>query len=345
MKILFAGLGSIGQRHVRNLRLLRGSNLELLAYRVRGSAPLLTDELEVDGSASVEVKYGIRSYADLDEALAQAPQAVFVCNPTRDHVSVALAAARAGCHLFIEKPLSDRAEGIDELIACTEAQGLVSLVGYQLRFHPVLSLVRALLDSGTIGRVIAARIEVGEFLPSAHPYEDYRESYAGRADLGGGVVMSHSHEIDYACWLFGMPGRIFATGGHLSGLEIDVEDAVSSLMECVIDGSPVAVQLSQDFIQRPPVQRCQIVGESGMIRADLRAPLLQIFDGNGGLVECRSFDGYNRNDVFVKELTHFFACLAGREAPAVTLRDAARSLRVALAIKESMASRQLVELS
>src|SRR5262245_33838648 len=132
MKILFAGLGSIGQRHVRNIRLLFGRSIELLAYRVRRTSPLLTEQFDVESSSSIEAEYAIRSFDDLDEALAEAPSAVFVCNPTRSHLPVALAAARAGCHLFIEKPLSDRTDGVSQLIACVEQNRSVALVGYQM---------------------------------------------------------------------------------------------------------------------------------------------------------------------------------------------------------------------
>ena len=343
MKLLFAGLGSIGQRHVRNIRSLVGPSVELLAYRVRRTSPLLTENLEVVHSSSVESEYGIRSFDDLERALAERPAAVFVCNPTSSHLAVALAAARAGCHLFIEKPLSDRADGVDDLIACVEANGLVALVGYQMRFHPALQRVRALLDRRAIGELVSARVEIGELLPSAHPYEDYRESYAGRADLGGGVVLSQSHELDYVCWLFGMPRRVFSTGGRLSDLEIDVEDTAHSVLECIVNQRLVAVHLSQDFIRRPPVQTCDIVGACGTIHVDLRAPRLEVFNSDGRLVECQSFKDFSRNDLFVSELRHFFACLDGAETPAASLRDAVDSLRLALAIKQSIATGEAVQ--
>ena len=344
MKILFAGLGSIGQRHVRNIRSLFGHSLEILAYRVHRTSPLLTETFDVDASSSVESEYGIRSFDNLERALSEGPVAVFVCNPTSGHVPVALAAARAGCHLFIEKPLSDRADNIDELTACAERHGLVALVGYQMRFHPALQRVRALLARSAIGQLTSARVEIGEFLPAAHPYEDYRESYAGRADLGGGVVLSQSHELDYVRWLFGMPRRLFATGGRLSDLEIDVEDTAHSVLECIVDHRPIAVHVSQDFVRRPPVQACEIVGSAGAIRVDLRAPRLEVSNGDGRVVECQSFSGFSRNDLFLSELRHFFACIDGRETPAVSLRDAAESLRLALAIKESMAIGKAVQL-
>lgn len=345
MKILIAGLGSIGQRHVRNLRSLFGSSVDLLAYRVRRASPLLTEDFNVDSSSSVEDRYGIRSFDDLDLALAESPRAAFICNPTRHHVSVAVAAARAGCHLFIEKPLSDRTDGLDDLIACVESKRLVAQVGYQMRFHPALRRLRELLDRRAIGQVVSARVDIGEFLPAAHPYEDYRESYAARAVLGGGVVLSQSHELDYVCWLFGMPRRVFATGGHFTELDVDVEDTADSLLACVVDQRQVAVHVSQDFIRHPPVQTCRIVGDSGRIRVDLRAPTLEVFDANGRLVECRSFKGFERNDLFVSELGHFFACIDGRSTAAVSLHDAMESLRLALAIKQSITTGQAVQLS
>jgi predicted dehydrogenase len=205
--------------------------------------------------------------------------------------------------------------------------------------------VRALLDRRAVGRLMSARVAIGEFLPGAHPYEDYRQSYAGRADLGGGVVLSQSHELDYVCWLFGMPTRVLAVGGHLSDLDIDVEDTADSLLECVVEQRRVAVHVAQDFVRRPPVQTCEIVGECGRIHVDLRAPLLEVFDSSGRLVECQPFKDFSRNDLFMNELRHFLACLDGTEVPLVSLRDAAGSLRLALAIKQSIATGEAVRLS
>ncbi|MEI6916303.1 MAG: Gfo/Idh/MocA family oxidoreductase, partial [Armatimonadota bacterium] len=110
MKVLIVGLGGIGQRHARNLRALLGSSVEIMAYRVRGHSRVLTDRLTLEAASRVEEKYAIRAYGDLDQALAQAPDSVFVCNPSSLHIPVALSAAQAGCHLFIEKPLSSTLE-------------------------------------------------------------------------------------------------------------------------------------------------------------------------------------------------------------------------------------------
>ena len=143
-----------------------------------------------------------------------------------------------------------------------------------------------MLAARAIGRIVAVRAEVGEYLPGWHPYEDYRQMYASRADLGGGVVLSQIHEIDYLYWLFGMPRRLMAMGGHLSSLEIDVEDTASILMECVVDGRPIPVHLHQDYVQRPPSRTCQIIGDDGKILVDFRSLSVTHFDGGGRLADA-----------------------------------------------------------
>ena len=106
MKLLIVGLGAIGQRHIRNLRALLGDSIELLAARSRGLSHVLSDAMTVEAREGLCEKYGIRAFATLDDALAHKPDVAFVCNPTSLHIGTALALARAGCHLFIEKPLA-----------------------------------------------------------------------------------------------------------------------------------------------------------------------------------------------------------------------------------------------
>src|SRR5216117_1828798 len=155
MKIMVAGLGSIGQRHVRNVRALLGRDVEIIAYRVRKLSRVLTERFEIESGRTVEEKYDIRTYEALDQALAQRPDVVFVCNPSSLHLSVALAAAQTGCHLFIEKPLSDNYDRIEELIDLVHRNKLTALVGYQMRFHPCLQRLCALLRQNVIGRVVS----------------------------------------------------------------------------------------------------------------------------------------------------------------------------------------------
>lgn len=345
MRALMVGLGGIGQRHARNLRALLGTQIEIDAFRVRKQSPVLTERFEVVRDADLETAYGLRSFDVLDEALARRPSMVFVCNPSSLHLEVAMAAAQAGCALFIEKPLSASWTGVDALADLVEQRKLAALVGYQMRFHPCLRQLRALLQQRRIGPVLAVQAEIGEYLPGWHPYEDYRAMYASKRALGGGVMLTQIHEFDYLYWLFGLPRRVFALGGHLSSLEIDAEDVASILMECVVDGRPVPVHLHQDYLQRPPARTCKVVGERGTLVADFAALTVEVVDGGGKADEVFSFEGFERNRMFLDEMRHFLACVRGEEQPLVPVREGAQSLRMALAARESMETGRTVPLA
>ena len=344
MKILMVGLGSIGQRHARNLRTLLGASLELLAYRVRRSGQIITSALTIEPGADVETRYDVKVFLNLEEALDEKPDAVFIANPNSMHIPIALAAADEGCHLFIEKPLSHNFERVPELIELVEKKRLVCLVGCQLRFHPGLKLVRSLLETNAIGRVLTARLEFGEYLPGWHKYEDYRTMQASRIDLGGGVILSQIHDIDYAYSLFGLPRRVFALGGKLSTLEIEAEDTASILIEFRVEGSPVPVHIHQDFVQRPPSRTCEIVGDCGKIVWNYHGGKVYVTRADQGVPEVHNFDNFERNQLFLDEVSHFLACMAGEETPVVSVRDGANSLRIALAAKRSIETGEVVEL-
>lgn len=341
MKILFAGLGGIGQRHLRNVRHLLGDDVEVLAHRVRRRQMVLSESLSVESDGGLEETYGVTSFDDLDKALAEGPDIAFVTNPSRFHVPVAQAAADAGCHLFIEKPLGTSLEGVDRLIETVEAKDLVAFVGFQMRFQPGLGLVASLLDSQEVGAVLGARLVFGVYMPDWHRYEDYRDLYAAKRELGGGVIFTQIHELDYAHWLFGMPARVFCFGGRLSTLDLDVEDTASILMACERDARDVPVHVYLDFLQRPPLRRCEVFGEDGRIEWDFFDGYVRVVHSNGK-EEIRRFDDVSPSAVFVDELKHFFKCVQGEEQPVVDLREGAASLRIALAARQSLATGEVV---
>ena len=140
------GLGGIGQRHLRNLRSLPGADVEILAHDPRSNPPVLTDQLQVEPGATLAQKYNLRIFPTLEQALELKPDVAFVCNPTSLHIPAAIQAAQAGCHLFIEKPLSHNPKGVDELIRVVESRSLKAVVGYQMRFHPCLQRLHALIE-------------------------------------------------------------------------------------------------------------------------------------------------------------------------------------------------------
>lgn len=338
MRCLFLGLGGVGQRHLRNLRTLRGRDVEVWAYRVRREPHVIGDRLEIQKGEDVETKYDVRATTDLDQAFDARPDVVFVTNPTSLHLELALRAAEAGCHLFIEKPLSHSLDGVGELIRIVEKKKLTAFVGYQLRQHPGFLRLREIVESGVIGQVLSVSAEVGEYLPGFHPYEDYRRMYAARRELGGGVTLTQIHELDYLCALFGMPEKVYSLGGQLSSLDLDVEDvAVSILAARRADGKLLPIELHQDYVQRPPARRCRVIGENGRVEWSLSGGSLVRWTA-GQAVETRDYSALERNQLFLDELRHFLTCVETGARPEIDLRDGAKSLAIALALRESQAT-------
>ncbi len=336
MRILVAGLGSAGQRHVRNLRAMFGADVEIHAYRVRG----LTRVLGADGAilpGSVEETYGITPFTSLGDALAARPDAVLVTNPTDQHLPVALAAARAGCHLFIEKPVSHTLAGSTELRAAVARAGTVCAVGYQLRLHPVFLALRELLATGAAGRVLSVRADFGEYLPAWHPWEDYRRMFHGQRARGGGVILEQSHDLDYVLALFGPAHQVSGVGGRSGEIEIDAEDWADLLLACGDADAPVPVHLHQDMLRQPQTRTCSISGTTGRIDADFVSGQVTVTRPSGA-VEAPYVPTVERNALFIEELRWFFKAVTGRGRPLVTLDDGLATLRVAVAALEAISA-------
>lgn len=346
MRVLFCGLGGIGQRHLRNLRSLVPENqLEVHAYRVLGRSEKLRDDLSIEPERSIVTDYRVVVHTDLDEALATQPEIVFICNPNSLHTRMALQAARVGAHVFIEKPVGNTLDGLDELLALVKTKNLVCYVGYNFRFHPALVRLKELLVAGHFGNLLAVHSEIGEYLPNWHRYEDYRTMYASRADLGGGVILSQIHEMDLIYWYFGLPVSIYCVGGKLSRLEVDVEDTATSLMQYRGPMGNFPITLHQDYLQRPPARTFKIVGDQGIAQVDLIKGQLAVYNAEGDVVESWDGSSFKRNDMFLNQMRHFLASVAGETPPQVNLWDGIQSMRLALAAKESLTSQTLVHIA
>lgn len=335
MKILMIGLGSIGQRHLRNIKRVLGEEAEILAYRVRGLQRTFSDTMQIRDRVSLEEEYHIRSFASLTEALLEKPELAFITNPTNMHIPCAIQCAKAGCHLFLEKPVSDSLEGIDELQKTAQDMGIKIFVGYQNRFHPAIRMLKEVLDAGSLGKILSVHSVVGERLTTMHTYEDYKETYMARKDMGGGVVTNQLvHEMDYLYYLFGKPVSVYALGGTIGNLGIDVEDNCDALFLMENGTERVAVNVHADFYQSPPSRFVKVIGEKGQIQADLINGT--VTKTVSDVTEHIAFTEFVRNDMFIEELKLFLSCVKEGGKEAITLEDGIVSLKMAMAIKESM---------
>jgi len=319
MKFMIAGLGSIGRRHLGNLKAL--GEEDILLYR-SGQSTLQDDELE---------RYITET--ELDIALAHKPDAVIVSNPTALHLDVAIPAAEAGCHLLLEKPISHNMERVDELLAAVKRGEGKVLVGYQFRFHPGLQTVKQWLIEGRVGKPISAHAHWGEYLPDWHPWEDYRQSYAARRDLGGGVVLTLCHPFDYLRWLMGEVVSVTSWTGQIGELDLEVEDIAEAILE--FDSGAVG-HVHLDYFQRPPAHRLEIIGTEGTIRWNNADGYASIYRSAEGKWQSSVLpDGFSRDALFIAEMKHFIDVANGDVEPVCILNDGVRTLKVALAVLSS----------
>ena len=319
-RFLISGLGSAGRRHLRNLKAIGQEDVVL--HRT-GRSTLPDEDLD-----------GLEVESDIEDALDRwQPEAVLVTNPTAHHLDVAIPAARAGCSLFIEKPISHTMDGIKELTQALVAGGGRALVGYHFRFNPGLRTAKRLLEEGAIGRVLSARNYWGEYLPDWHPWEDYRSSYAARAELGGGVVLTLSHPFDYLRWLLGDVADVEALTANSGTLGIEVEDSAGILATM---GMGVLTSVQLDYLRRPPAHWLDITGSEGAIRWDAADSIVRWWNGEWNSEPPP--EGFERNSMFIDEIRHFVKVVNREEEPLCSLEDGVHALEFALMVQRSARS-------
>ena len=317
--VVIAGLGSAGRRHLQNLRSL--GCRRFILYRTYQST--MPDDVDV-GDALVTT--------DWQAVLSHQPKTAIVANPTAKHVDTARAAIEAGCDVFIEKPLSHATEGCQQLAETVARQGLVAMIGCQFRFHPLLVKLREQLKAGRLGTVLGARAEWGEYLPDWHPWEDYRQGYAARADLGGGVLWTLIHPLDYMLWLFGRPRCTHASISRVPSLQTHVDD---DWAEITIEFSGGVIgQVHLDYVQKPPVHTLHVWGDAGRAVLNFHDGTLTLCDTDGRSHVQRVPEGFERNTMFVDEMREFLDACRQRRPAAIPLEDGIAALEIVMHAKQ-----------
>ena len=329
MKFLVVGCGSIGERHIRNLK-----------------SPLAKDIIACDIRKErlqlMEKKYGIETYDDIEKALDQQVSAVLICTPTSTHIPIALSAANRGLHLFIEKPLSHTLDGVNQLVRIVQEKKLVALVGCNTRFFASMKFVKKLVDNGSIGRVLLARASCGFYLPYWHPGEDYRKGYTANKSLGGGIILDDIHEIDYLRWLLGEVNEVFCISGKISNLEIDTEDFAAVILKFE---SGTIGEVHLDCLQHTYRRSCELIGEKGIIIWDYIRESVKLFTEEETRWQVFSKDlKTGKNDMFIAEMRHFIDCIERKDISINNVIEAKRVLEIALAAKKSSQTGRFIKL-
>ena len=324
-RVLIVGLGSIGKRHLRLIReLLPKADIRVLRHRECDDVP----------------QYADGCFSTMEQAMAFAPQIALIAGPAPFHITMAQPLARAGVHLLVEKPLAASLDGVVQLLETCRAHHTVLLTGYNLRFLPSLQRFRTLLAERAIGRVLSVRCEIGQYLPTWRPDTDYRQGVSARRELGGGVLLELSHEIDYLCWIFGDVVWIKATLCRQSDLEIDVEDTAHLTLgfSPAEDGRQIVGSVTMDCIRRDATRLCTVIGETGSVRWNGLTGAVEHFAS--GATEWREVfrHQHERDESYLAEWRHFMNCVDEQESPLVTGDDGLRVVKIIEAARQAAAS-------
>lgn len=284
MNFLVIGGGSIGKRHIRNLKSLGYLNVWCLKRNMDAEF-----EKETDSKVVVDIS-----------EIKQKIDAVFVCTPTSLHDDGIRTALKLHAAIFMEKPLIHEIEKLDEIRHLLRGYDRTFFIGFMLRFHPLVKRIKDVLDKKELGNVYSARLEFGSYLPFWHPWEDYHIGYAARKELGGGVINTITHELDLVQFFFGTPDSLFCQKLNAGKLNIDVEE----IAETIFRYDDKLVSLHLDFLQKDYDRKIRIICDEGSINWNWHDNQLIIkkFNEQPEIIQLENVDV---NQLYIDELKTF----------------------------------------
>lgn len=282
--IAVIGAGSIGRRYIDNLVELGYEDIYVLRQTSK----------EVNN-----LNQSVNIITNWDELIKLKPFAAFICNPTSLHIESAIRLAKAGVHLLVEKPLSNSLDGIRELKEILISQKIYFHVGYMMRHHPVFNDLNSISQNQEFGKLISIQSKWGEYLPDWHPWEDYRTSYAAKKELGGGVSLTLSHEIDLVNWLVkSKVKKWFILKNYSSNLEVDVESGAEIILKFK---NGITANIHLNFYEKCKERFLKLVYENVTVLIDFVENSM-IIKNSGKKVH---YFEYDRNDLFISQINYF----------------------------------------
>lgn len=322
LRVLIIGLGSIGRRHARNLRVLR-PEAEILVVR-RATMP---------GAEARDLRAQV--VGTVEEGVAREPHFAIIATPTHIHLSALEILLRTGIPCYIEKPVVATRAQFDSLKQLLAQIQLCPFTfgGCNFRYLPSLMRARGAIQKGAIGKPIRANLQVGQWLPDWRPGQDYRQSYSADPKMGGGVILDLIHEIDMAYWLFGAFSEIRALAGKLSSLDIRSEDAA-----CIVLGNrgyPPLVSIGLDYISRQRIRRYEVIGEEATLVWDLARHRLEIVRRDDVETLTDAEQDFDVAGTYRAALSDFLDEANSGRVPRQDIHEAMASLDIALRAREA----------
>ncbi len=315
------GVGSSGERHLRT-------------FRGTGRTEVAFCELNDALRQTIADRYGLRkTYAHLDEAASDSFDAAVVAAPAHLHVELATRLVESGHHLLIEKPLSTRLEGVDRLSELAGQKNLVVAVGYSYRARSAAAATKRALDSGRFGRPVQIVCIAGQHFPTYRPA--YREIYYRDRATGGGAIQDGlTHCVNLGEWFVGPVDRVVADAAHQVLEGVEVEDTVHVLTR----HGDVLGSYSLNQHQAPNEITFTVVCENGTIRYHSHLDSWEWKMRPEDPWETETYGPFDADVFFTSQANAFLDAIEQEGSPLCTLEEGIQTLRVNLAILESVDS-------
>jgi predicted dehydrogenase len=324
MKILLIGLGSIGKRHLNNILHLGFEDVTI-----------------VSRSGNIPSQFGsLNIFAKVEDALETAQfDAAIVCTPTALHIhALKLLLKKNIKNIYVEKPISNDFSGVVKIQELIKSNNCRVQIGFDMHYDLGLQKVKQLIQQKTIGKIVSANAQVGQYLPDWRPHEDYSKGMSAKKETGGGVMLDLVHEFDYLHWLLGDVKTIASFNKNSGSLKIETEDIAEVLMK-FNKGALATIHL--DYLQQKLVRNCLITGSIGSIKWDLVNSKVNWILNDKSVQEF-DYTGFERNDRFVNIMKDF---LESSNNDRVTLfENGLASLQMVLAAKYSSEQNVFVQL-
>ncbi len=332
LNFAIVGCGRISSRHAQALADLQAT------HNVKLTAVCDIIEARAQNSAS---KYGVKAYTNYQQMLADPEiDVVSVCVPSGLHSSMGQEAARAGKHVLMEKPISLTVADADALIETCEREGVTLAVVLQNRFNPPMRELRALVDSGQLGKLHLGNATVRWY----RPQEYYEDGWHGTWSMDGGALMNQSiHHIDALIWLMGDVKKITAYTGTLAH-RMEAEDVGVAVLQFV-NGGLGTIEGSTLTYPENLEGSVALFGEHGSVKVGGTALNRKVFWKVQSSLEHEremlmreavdppSVYGYSHREQIIEMIDS----IREQRLPATHGREARRSLEVVTAIYQSAA--------
>ena len=344
MKILFCGLGSIGQRHLRNLiKINHNYKISYLSKSKKNKFVLDKNNKIIKGKNLFNFYKFDAVFNKIEDAINYDPDIVFITNPTSLHIKYALMFYNSKRIIFIEKPISHSLNEIKKLYF-TEIKQKRSFVysGMQFRFNPLILKLKQLIEKNVLGQINSAIFFNCEYLPDWHKYENYKHSYASKKELGGGSIFTQIHELDFVTWIFGKPESVYCIGGKNSNLKINVEDTVNTHLHYKKKGKSYSISIIQNYISSPPRRNFLIIANNGQIECDLIKNTMKIKLVNRKIKTVKY--KLNRDDLFKSQILDLLKFFKNGNNQLITIEDSLNLIKLAEKLKISMQFNKIIKL-